>query len=53
MIAKWIIIGFELLGAIAYTLIIGKERKPITPGESIMRWIVVLIVVGLMLRYWQ
>lgn len=53
MIAKWIIIGWVALATITVVALVGKPRKPITPGTAAVIVALNAIQIVAMVIWWR
>lgn len=53
MIAKWLIIGFIALGALLTVTLVGKPRKPLTPGAAALTVLVCAVEIVAICIWWR
>ena len=49
---KWILVGWMAIGPVAMVLIIGIDRKPVTPGAALTSMIISGLIICAIVRYW-
>lgn len=50
----WVIVAFLALGTIGTITQVGKERKPIDPGQAALTTIInVSVIIALILTHWE
>lgn len=51
--AKWLVVAFLLLGALSTVYMVGKPRKPITPGTAVVVVAMQAIIITLIISFWR